>query len=144
MAEEAAPLWWEGAKEILRSARRIAVVGLSDKSHRPSYGVARYLQEQGYEILPVNPHVREVLGVRSYPGLSHVPGPVDVVQVFRRSEHVPKLVEEAVAIGARAVWIQLGVRHEEAARRAREAGLQVVMDACMAVVHRLLRTRGEL
>lgn len=144
MAGEADALLLEEARAILRSARRIAVVGLSDKPHRPSHGVARYLRDQGYEIVPVNPHVREVLGLRSYPRLRDVPGPVDVVQVFRRSEHVPAVVEEALAVGARAVWMQLGVRHEEAARRAREAGLRVVMDACMAVVHRLLRARGEL
>ncbi len=136
--------WVDEARAILRAARRIAVVGLSDKPHRPSYGVARYLREQGYEIVPVNPHVRETLGLRSYPSLRDVPGPVDVVQVFRRSEYVPEVVEEAVAVGAWAVWMQEGVRHEEAARRARQAGLRVVMDACMAVVHRLLRARGEL
>jgi predicted CoA-binding protein len=134
----------EEAREILRTARRIAVVGLSDKPHRPSHGVARYLQEQGYEIVPVNPRVKEVLGVRSYPRLVDVPAPVDVVQIFRRSEYVPEVVEEAVAVGARAVWMQLGVRHEKAAGRARAAGLRVVMDTCMATVHRLLRARGEL
>jgi len=134
----------EEARVILRRARRIAVVGLSDKPHRPSHGVARYLKDQGYEIVPVNPQVREVLGLRSYPSLRDVPGPVDVVQIFRRPEFVPEVVEEAISVGAWAVWMQEGVRHEAAARRAREAGLRVVMDACMAVVHRLLRARGEL
>lgn len=134
----------EEARTILRSARRIAVVGLSDKPHRPSYQVVRYLREQGYEIVPVNPRVQEVLGLRSYPRLRDVPGPVDLVQIFRRLECVPGLVEEAVAVGARAVWMQAGVRHEQAAWRARQAGLRVVMDACMAVLHRLLRARGEL
>lgn len=134
----------EEAEEILRSARRIAVVGLSDRASRPSYEVARYLRSAGYEVVPVNPHVREALGLRSHPDLRAVPGPVDLVLVFRRPAAVPAVVEDALAVGARAVWLQPGARHDGAARRAREAGLRVVVDACAAVIHRTLRARGEL
>lgn len=134
----------EEAREVLRSARRIAVVGLSDRPSRPSYGVASYLRSAGYDVVPVNPHVREVLGRSSYRNLRAVPGPVDVVLVFRRPEAVPEVVEDALAVGARAVWLQPGARHDGAAHRARRAGLRVVVDACAAVVHRMLRVRGEL
>jgi predicted CoA-binding protein len=120
---------------ILRSAKVIAVVGLSPSPHRPSYAVASYLQEHGYRIIPVNPHVAEVLGERSYSDLREVPEPVDVVNIFRRPEFVPPIVESAIAIGAKAVWMQLGIVHEEAAARARAAGLLVVMDRCIKVEH---------
>ncbi len=124
--------------DILRKYRTIAVVGLSSRPDRPSYGVARYLQQQGYRIIPVNPREREVLGEKAYPDLCSVPEPVEVVDIFRRPRNVPRVVAEAIAIGAKAVWMQLGIVHEAAARRAREAGLAVVMDRCMAVEHRKL------
>jgi uncharacterized protein len=123
------------ADKILRSARTIAVVGLSANPRRPSYGVARYLQRAGYRIFPVNPNVSEVLGERAYATLSELPGPVDVVEVFRRSELAGAVVDEAIAIGAGAVWLQDGVVDEAAAERARAAGLDVVMDDCMMRRH---------
>jgi uncharacterized protein len=121
---------------ILQSARTIAVVGLSGKRYRPSYGVAEYLQRSGYRIVPVNPEETEVLGEKSYPDLDSVPGQVDVVDIFRRSEFVPEIVEAAIRKGAKAVWMQEGVIHEEAASRARQAGLAVVMDRCILKDHR--------
>ena len=131
MREETA----DPADKILRSARTIAVVGLSANPRRPSYGVARYLQRAGYRIIPVNPNVAEVLGERAYATLSELPGPVDVVEVFRRSEFAGAIVDEAIAIGAGAVWLQDGVVDEAAAERARAAGLDVVMDDCMMRRH---------
>jgi len=122
--------------EILQSARTIAVVGLSAKRYRPSYGVAEYLKRAGYRIIPVNPEVHEVLGEKCYPDLDAVPGPVDVVDIFRRPEFVPEIMEAAIRKGAKMVWMQEGVVHEEAARRAEEAGLIVVMDRCILKDHR--------
>ena len=122
-------------EKILRSARTIAVVGLSANPRRPSHGVARYLQRAGYRIIPVNPNVAEVLGERAYPTLAQLPGPVDVVEIFRRSEFAGGIVDEAIAIGAGAVWLQDGVVDEAAAERARAAGLDVVMDDCMMRRH---------
>lgn len=122
-------------RELLARTKVIAVVGLSSKPHRPSYGVARYLQSVGYRIVPVNPHEREVLGEKSFPRLEDVPVHVDIVDIFRRSEHVLPIVESAIAIGAAAVWMQEGVMHEEAAARARAAGLEVVMDRCLLKEH---------
>jgi len=121
--------------EILRRYKRIAMVGLSGNERRPSYFAAVYLQAAGYEIIPVNPRATEILGQTSYPSLGEIPGPVDVVDVFRPSEAVPAIAEEAIAIGAKVLWLQFGVIHYEAARRAREAGLEVVMDQCMKVEH---------
>jgi len=121
--------------KIFESARTIAVVGLSPDPHRPSHGVARYLQRVGYRIIPVNPHVDEVLGERAYPSLRDVTEPVDVVDVFRRSEFVGPVVDEAIAIKAAAVWLQDGVIDKAAAERARAAGLDVVMDDCMMRRH---------
>jgi uncharacterized protein len=123
------------ADKILRSARTIAVVGLSANPRRPSHGVARYLQRAGYRIIPVNPNVSEVLGERAYATLSELPAPVDVVEVFRRSEYAGAIVDEAIATGAGAVWLQDGVVDEAAAGRARAAGLDVVMDDCMMRRH---------
>jgi predicted CoA-binding protein len=124
--------------EILRTARTIAVVGLSGKRFRPSYGVAEYLQRSGYRIIPVNPLEVTVLGETSYPDLDSIPEPVDIVDIFRRSEFVPEIVEAAIRKGAQAVWMQEGVYHEAAARRAEEAGLAVAMDRCILKDHRRL------
>jgi predicted CoA-binding protein len=126
-------------EEILSFSRVVAVVGLSSKPDRPSYKVASYLKEQGYKIIPVNPAEREILGELCYPDLASIPELVDVVDVFRRSEEVSPIVEEAIRIGAKAVWMQEGVINEEAAARAREAGLLVVMDKCMRKKHRKLK-----
>jgi predicted CoA-binding protein len=132
----------EELRDLLSKARTIAVVGLSDNPQRPSYGVARYLQREGYEIIPVNPNLRgPVLGVEPVGSLRELGRPVDIVQIFRRPEYVPGVVEDAIAIGAGAIWMQLGIAHEEAAEKAAAAGLQVVMDSCMAVVHRMLIPR---
>jgi len=123
------------AEKILTSARTIAVVGLSPDPRRPSHGVARYLQRAGYRVIPVNPKVDEVLGERAYPNLRQVPEPIDVVDVFRRSEFVGPIVDDAIAIKASAVWLQDGVVDEDAAARAQAAGLDVVMDDCMMRRH---------
>jgi hypothetical protein len=124
--------------DILRVCRTIAVVGLSAKRYRPSYGVAEYMQRAGYRIIPVNPHETEVLGEKCYPDVESVPEPIDIVDIFRRSEFVPEIVEAAIRKGAKAIWMQEGVIHEEAARRAKEAGLAVVMDRCILKDHRRL------
>jgi predicted CoA-binding protein len=123
------------ADRILASARTIAVVGLSANPRRPSHGVARYLQRTGYRIIPVNPNLDAVLGERAYPSLRDIPQPVDVVDVFRRSEFVGPIVDDAIAIKAAAVWLQDGVIDEAAAARARASGLDVVMDDCMMRRH---------
>ncbi len=124
--------------EILDSARTIAVVGLSHKRYRPSHGVAEYLKRAGYRIIPVNPNEAEVLGERCYPDLDAVAEPIDIVDIFRRSEFVPEIVEAAIRKGARLIWMQEGVVHEEAAERARAAGIAVVMDRCILKDHRRL------
>jgi uncharacterized protein len=124
--------------EILQAARVIAVVGLSNKRHRPSYGVTEYMQRAGYRIVPVNPQETEVLGERCYPNLDAVPEAIDIVDIFRRSEFVPEIVEAAIRKGAKAIWMQEDVVHEDAARRAAEAGLDVVMDRCILKEHRRL------
>lgn len=123
--------------DLLRSARTVAVVGCSPKPHRDSHRVAAYLQRAGYRIAPVNPRCDEILGETCYPDLESVPEDVevDVVDVFRRSEHVPPIVDAAIARGVDAVWLQLGVTHPEAEARAREAGLQVVSDHCLKIEH---------
>jgi predicted CoA-binding protein len=124
--------------ELLRSARTIAVVGLSGNRKRPSYGVSEYLQRAGYRIIPVNPQETEVLGERAYPSLEAVPEHIDIVDVFRRSEFVPEIVEAAIRVGAGAVWMQEGVADDAAAQKARAAGLTVVMDRCILKEHRKL------
>jgi predicted CoA-binding protein len=129
-------------EEILNSSRVVAMVGLSAKPDRPSYNVANHLKENGYKIIPVNPGIREVLREPSYPDLSSIPEPVDVVDIFRRSEEVPAIVEEAIKIGAKAVWMQEGVINEEAAVRAREAGLLAVMDKCMLKEYQKLKDKA--
>ena len=125
-------------KEILLSAKTIASVGLSSNQEKESYWIVSYLKEQGYHIIPVNPTAAEILGEKVYPDLSSVPEKVDVVQVFRKSEDVLPVVDEAIKIGAKVVWMQAGIVNEEAAQNARAAGLQVVMDACMRATHRRL------
>lgn len=123
---------------MLRAARTIAVVGLSGKRMRPSYGVAAYLQRQGYRIIPVNPTETEVLGEKAYATLSEVPEKIDIVNVFRRSEAVPEVVDEAIKLGVPYLWLQEDVIHEIAAEQARTAGLKVVMDRCILKEHRRL------
>src|SRR5215472_194866 len=120
---------------VLEAYRRIAMVGLSSNPFRPSHFAAIYLISEGYDVIPVNPRETEVLGRKSYPSLTAVPGPVEVVDIFREPAAVPAIVEEAIAIGAKVIWMQLGVIHEEAAERARAAGLEVVMDRCMKIEH---------
>jgi uncharacterized protein len=123
---------------ILRSSRTIAVVGLSSKRYRPSFGVAEYMKSAGFRIIPVNPFESAVMGEKSYPNLDSIPDHVDIVDIFRRAEFVPEIVEAAIRIGARAIWMQEGVIHEEAAAKARAAGLEVVMDRCILKEHRRL------
>ena len=120
---------------MLEKSRTIAVVGLSSNRKRASYGVAQYLQSAGYRIIPVNPNEQEVLGEKAVARLEDIREPVDVVDVFRRSEYVPEIVESAIRIGAKAVWMQEGVVNEPAAERARSAGLLVMMNACMLKEH---------
>ena len=130
-------------EEILNASRVVAVVGLSPKPGRPSYGVASYLKENGYKIIPVNPEIGEILGEVCYPSLTSIPEPVDVVDIFRRSEEAVGIVEEAIRIGAKAVWMQEGVVNERAADRARAAGLLVVMDKCMLKEYQEIRNSGN-
>src|SRR6186713_936803 len=125
-------------KEILLSARTVASVGLSSNQEKESYWIVSYLKEQGYRIIPVNPTATEILGEKAYPDLSSIPEKIDVVQVFRKPEDVPPVVDDAIKVGAKVIWMQEGIVHEEAAQKAREAGLQVVMDTCMRAAHRSL------
>lgn len=120
---------------ILKTYKRIAMVGLSANEFRPSHFAAIYLIAEGFDVVPVNPREREILGRKSYASLRDVPGTVEVVDIFREPAAVPALVEDAIAIGAKVVWMQLGVIHEAAAERARAAGLEVVMDRCMKIEH---------
>jgi predicted CoA-binding protein len=124
--------------EVLESTRTIAVVGLSSNPMRPSNGVAEYLKRAGYRIIPVNPRESHILGEKCYARLEDVPENIDMVDIFRRSEHVPEIVESAIRVGAKTVWMQEGVIHEQAAARARAAGLAVVMDRCTLKEHRKL------
>ena len=128
---------------IIGSCRRVAVVGLSDKPDRPSNGVASLLLDAGFEVVPVNPNVTEVFGIPAAPSLAEVEGPVDVVDVFRRPEHAPQIVRDAIAVGARAVWLQLGLHSEEARRLANDAGLLYVEDECLGVHVGRARHRHE-
>jgi len=123
-------------QNILETAQTIAVVGLSSRKNRAGYYVPAYLQKHGYRIIPVNPNLDESLGEKAYPDLLSVPQAIDLVLIFQRSENVPPFVDQAIEIGARAVWMQLGIVDAAAADKARAAGLQVVMDACMLVEHR--------
>ncbi|HET6823837.1 MAG TPA: CoA-binding protein [Anaerolineales bacterium] len=125
-------------KDILVSAKTIASVGLSSNPGKESFWIVKYLKDQGYRIIPVNPTADEILGEKAYTDLESVPETIDVVQVFRKPEDVPPVVDSAIKAGAKVVWMQEGIVNEEAAQKAREAGLQVVMDACMRVSHRRL------
>lgn len=122
--------------EILKNFKTIAVVGLSSNPARPSYGVTQYMQSAGYRIIPVNPNEQEVLGEKCYARLEDVPEKIEIVDVFRRAEHVPPVVESAIRVGAKVLWMQLGIEHGDAAERARAAGLTVIEDACILVEHR--------
>ena len=135
---------YEAVTKILNETRTIAVVGLSSQQRRAGYYVPAYLQEQGYRIIPVNPYLREErLGEKPYPDLQSVPEPVDLVLIFRESFKVPPIVDAAIEIGAKAVWMQLGIVHQEAGQKAAEAGLDVVMNACMLVEHRHWAAAGK-
>lgn len=125
-------------REILLSANTVASVGLSSNDQKESYWIVAYLMDQGYKFYPVNPKADEILGAKVYKSLSDIPDKIDVVQVFRRPEDVPPVVEEAIKIGAKVVWMQEGIVNEDAAKMAREAGLQVVMNACMRATHKRL------
>jgi predicted CoA-binding protein len=122
--------------ELLKQAKTIAVVGLSDSPMRISYDVSEYMQSQGYRIIPVNPRIARALGEKSYAALSDVPGKIDLVNVFRRSVFVPDIVDEVIRLKLPALWLQEGVVHEEAAEKARQAGIFVVMDRCILKEHR--------
>lgn len=125
----------ERIKRMLTECKVIAVVGLSSNPSRASHGVSSYMQREGYRIIPVNPNEEEVLGEKSYASLSEVPERIDLVDIFRRSEAVPEIVTEAIETGAKAIWMQEGVIHEQAAREAEEAGLEVIMDRCILKDH---------
>ena len=120
-------------RALLQRVKRIAVVGLSPKADRPSYGVAQVMQSVGYQIVPVRPMVSQILGETAYPDLASIPGPVDLVNVFRRADEIDEVVDAAITIGAPAIWIQLGIVNEAAAQRAQAAGLIVVMDRCIKI-----------
>jgi len=124
-----------GLRRILAQTKSIAVVGLSANWYRPSHFAAKYMQDKGYRVIPVNPSYTEVLGQRCYPNLAAIGEPVDVVDCFRKSEDIVPIAREAVAIGAKVLWMQLGIRNEEAARIALDAGLDVVMDRCVKIEH---------
>jgi uncharacterized protein len=125
--------------DILRKYKTIAVVGLSNNPMRPSHGVSEYMQHQGYRIIPVNPGHAQILGEKAYRTLEDIPDPVEIVNIFRRSEMIPPIVDSAIAIGAKVVWMQEGIEHEGAAEKARAAGLDVVMDTCILKEHRRMR-----
>lgn len=125
----------EKIREILTQTTTIAVVGLSPNPSRASYSVANYLKNKNYRIIPVNPKHPEVLGEKSYPNLSDIPEKIDLVDIFRRPEHIPPIVDEAIKIKAKVIWMQSGIVNQDAAQKAKEAGLEVVMDRCMYVEH---------
>lgn len=123
-------------EEILKTAKTIAVVGLSSDESKPSYGVSEYMQRRGYRIIPVNPRETEVLGEKAYARLEDIPEPVDIVNVFRRPALTPEVAASAVAMGAKVLWLQLGIENDEAQRIAEAGGLDVVMDRCILIEHR--------
>jgi predicted CoA-binding protein len=129
--------------DILKNYKTIAVVGLSSNPRRPSFGVAQYIQSAGYRIIPVNPNEIEVLGEKSYPRLEAVPKSqhIEIVDIFRRSENIPPVVDSAISVGAKVIWMQQGIEHQNAADKARAAGLLVIEDACILIEHRLRRLR---
>jgi uncharacterized protein len=129
----------EELKELLTSAKTIAIVGASSNPDKASYGIMRKLQQSGYRVIPVNPRETEVLGEPSYASLEDVPEKIDIVDVFRRPEDTPSIADDAVKVGAKALWLQTGIANEEAAARARAGGLAVVMDACIGATHSFLR-----
>jgi predicted CoA-binding protein len=126
-------------KQILSESKTIAVVGLSPKEEKASHRVALYLREHGYRIIPVNPGYSEILGEKCYKSLKGIPERIDIVDIFRKAEDVPPVVDDAIAVGAKVVWIQLGIVNEEAAAKARGAGLEVVMDKCIKIEHELYK-----
>jgi predicted CoA-binding protein len=134
---------WPGSNDaiadILKTYKTIAVVGLSSNPNRPSFGVTQYMQSAGYRIIPVNPDETEVLGEKSYPRLEDIPKsrPIEIVDVFRRSEDIPPVVDSAIAVGAKVIWMQQGIENQNAAAKARAAGLFVLEDACILIEHRL-------
>jgi predicted CoA-binding protein len=125
----------QGLRRVLTRSRTLAVLGLSANWYRPSYFAAKYMLDHGYRVIPVNPTYQEVLGQRCYPDLASIPEPVDIVDCFRKPGEMPVLAQAAVAIGAKVLWMQLGIRNEEAARIADAAGLEVVMDRCVKIEH---------
>ncbi|MGG1637895.1 CoA-binding protein [Paenibacillus sp. FSL A5-0031] len=133
----------EHIKGILENSTTVAVVGLSDNPERVSYMVSEAMQAKGYTIIPVNPNADSILGQKSYASLKDIPVPVDIVNVFRRSEHTPPVAEEAVAIGAKTFWLQLGIANEEAAAIAAAGGLEVIMDRCIKVEDSILLPNGK-
>lgn len=130
-------------EKILKENRTIAVVGASPDAEKPSYGVFAYLKDCGYQVIPVNPRSQNVQGETCYPDLASVPLKVDVVDIFRRAEEVPSIVDQAIAIGAKVVWMQKGISHKAAAARARQAGLLVVEDKCMKIEHLKMTAMGR-
>jgi predicted CoA-binding protein len=136
----------DAIRQILTHARTIAVVGLSDDTGRPSFDVARTLQARGYRIIPINPHITEILGETAYPSLTAAAEHhrIEVVNCFRRSQDIPPLVDEAIAIQAKAVWMQLGISHKAAAQKAQAAGLRVVQNKCIKTEHAVLSARGVI
>ncbi len=122
-------------KDLLDNCTTIAVVGLSDNSEKTSWRVARYMKEHGYRIIPVNPTIKEALGEKAYPSLKDVPEKIDIVNIFRRSNDVPPVADEAIEVKAKAIWMQQGIVNEESAHKAESAGLKVVMDRCIMVEH---------
>jgi len=133
----------EEIKDILQNSDTIAVVGLSDNPERVSYMVSEAMQAKGYRIIPVNPNADQILGEKCYASLQDIPERVDIVNVFRRSEHTPPVAEDAVKIGARTLWLQLGIANEEAAAAAQAGGLNVIMDRCIKVEDSILLPRGK-
>ncbi len=126
--------------QILQNYRVVAIVGISSNPERPSYQVAHYLQSHGYRIIPVNPGCTEILGEKCYPSLKDIPFPVEVVDIFRKIEAIPPIVDDALAVGAKAVWMQLELKEPKSADKAQKAGLQVVQDRCMKIEHAALQT----
>lgn len=134
-------------REILESYKHIAVVGVSEKREKPSHGVTKYLIHAGYTIYPVNPNLDKVFGITCYPSLPDIPAEkrknIEIVDIFRKPEHVDRIVDEAIEIGAKVIWMQLGITNEEASRKAQEAGLEVIQNRCIAVEHNHLFGSGK-